>query len=138
MNIGVLSDLISDAFVPMLKNFRELHGHIKVEIIDHERDILVEKLVKQELDAIFIDDEHIDQNHFEKKLVYEEKLEIAVPTNHFLSNKEQLELKSIHQLPFIERCNCKLFKDVQSALDERQIKLEKVFRQKQMKLLPLW
>ncbi|GAB7089718.1 LysR family transcriptional regulator [Marinifilum fragile] len=130
IKIGVLDDLISDAFVPMLKSFKELHGHIKVEILDAAKDILVGKLVKQELDAIFIDDEHIDKNDFEKKLVYEEKLEIAVPTNHFLSNKEQLELKAIHQLPFIERCNCKLFKEVQTTLDERQIKLEKVFSAK--------
>ncbi|MDQ2177891.1 LysR family transcriptional regulator [Marinifilum sp. D714] len=130
LKVGVLDDLISDAFVPMLKSFKELHGHIKVEIIDNARDVLVERLVKQELDAIFIDNEHIDPINFDKKLVYEEILEIAVPKNHFLANKEQLELKAIHQLPFIERCNCKLFNEVQSTLDERDIKLEKVFSAK--------
>lgn len=127
LRIGVLSDLISDAFVPILKSFRELYGHIKVEITDNERESLVEKLVKQELDAVFIENEHVDKNTYEKKLVYSEKLEIAVPENHFLASKEQLELKSINRLPFIERCNCKLFNEVQDAFIERQIEIEKVF-----------
>lgn len=46
---------------------------------------------------------------------------------HFFDTKEQLELKAIHQLPFIERCNCKLFNEVENAFAEQQIEIEKIF-----------
>lgn len=127
LKIGVLTDLINDAFVPILKSFKELHGHINVSITDDVRDLLVEKLVKNNLDAIFIEEEHIDETNFSKKLIYTEKLEIAVPENHFLANKDQVELKAISKLPFIERCNCKMFSEVEKTFANRKIEIDTVF-----------
>jgi DNA-binding transcriptional LysR family regulator len=127
LRIGVLTSLLADAYVPLLKSFQDLYGQFKVHITEDLRNNLFNQLEQGELDGIFIESEMINKSAYNSRMVYEEKLDIAVPVNHHLAGKEKLELSALHEMPFIERCNCPLFEDVHEAFSKRSIQTSSVF-----------
>ncbi|WP_430817263.1 LysR family transcriptional regulator [Carboxylicivirga sp. RSCT41] len=127
LRIGVISPLIPDAYVPQLKSFQDIFGQFKVHITEDKKAQLYEKLSKGDIDCIFIEDEKVDEKLYDKRLVYEEVLDIAVPVSHPLAIKDKLELKALDKMPFIERCNCALFNEVQEAFTAKEIDVTPVF-----------
>ncbi len=127
LHIGVLTSLLADAYVPLLKRFQDLYGQFKVHITEDNRNELFYKLEQGEVDGIFIEHETTDSHIYDSRMVFEEKLDIAVHENHPLAGKDKLELSALHKMPFIERCNCPMFDDVYSAFNQRDIKTTSVF-----------
>ncbi len=128
LHVGILNNIFFDAIIPNFKSFQELYSQYQVQITEENKDSLLAMLQKEKLDGIYIENEPIDENIFENKMVYEEKLDVALPLNHPLALKNQLNLKSLNGLPFIERCNCPLFNEVEEAFTENDIKTIPVFK----------
>ena len=128
LHVGILNNIFFDAIIPNFKSFQELYSQYQVQITEENKDSLLEMLQKEKLDGVYIENEPIDENIFENKMVYEEKLDVALPLNHPLALKNQLNLKALNGLPFIERCNCSLFNEVEEAFTENDIKTIPVFK----------
>lgn len=129
LKIGLLNTIHhTDAVVPVLKKFKELYEAYNFELIEDNQNQLLERLKKQELDIIFIQDEPIDDNLFSKQFVYEEKLDVMICKTHELNNKSQLKLEELNNLPFIEHGNCVLNKQVLEAFEQQNLNLNVVFK----------
>ncbi len=128
LQIGILNNILFDAIIPNFKSFQELYGQYQVQITEENRDSLLEMLEKEKLDGIYIENGSFDESIFKSRMVYKEKLDVALPNNHPLAEKSQLSLKALDGLPFIERCNCALFNEVEEAFSENGIKTIPVFK----------
>lgn len=128
LKIGLLNTIHhTDAVVPVLKKFKELYESFHFELIEDGQSQLLERLKKEELDVIFIQDAPLDNATFSKQFVYEEKLQVMVSNTHELKGKSHLKLEELHNVPFIEHGNCVLNQEVSTSFKTKSLNLNIVF-----------
>ncbi len=128
LKIGVLNTIHhTDIVVPILKKFKELYKSYHFELAEDSQNELLHKLKKNEIDVIFIQDTEIDEKLFDKRFVFEENLEVIVSKTHELSDRKQLKLAELDNVPFIEHGSCVLSKKVKEEFKERGYTFNKVF-----------
>lgn len=128
LKIGILDTIHhTDAVVPTLKKFKELYKLYHFELVEDSQNELLHKLKKNEIDLVFIQDDEIDTKLFDKRFVFEEHLEVLLSKNHELSNRKQLKLVELDNVPFIEHGSCVLNKKVKEKFKERGYTFNKVF-----------
>ncbi|WP_425075257.1 LysR family transcriptional regulator [Psychroserpens sp. S379A] len=129
LKVGLLDTIHhTDAVVPVLKKFKELYQSYHFELFEDQQSPLFDRLKKEELDIIFIQDAPIDETLCSKRFVYEEKLDVMLSKTHELHTKKQLRLDELDNIPFIEHGNCVLNKEVSNAFDKNQVNLNVVFK----------
>lgn len=128
LKIGVLNTIHhTDVVVPILKKFKELYKSYHFELAEDSQNELLHKLKKNEIDVIFIQDTEIDEKLFDKRFVFEEILEVIVSKTHELSDRKQLKLVELDNVPFIEHGSCVLSKKVKEEFKERGYRFNRVF-----------
>jgi len=128
LKIGILNTIHhADVVVPILKSFKELYQSYHFELVEDAQEQLIQRMKKNELDIIFIQETELDAQQFSKRFVFEEKLEVLMPKTHELSSKSKIKLAELDNLPFIEHGNCVLNKEVSEVFKEKGITLNKVF-----------
>ena len=129
LKIGLLNTIHhTDAVVPVLKKFKELYQAYHFELIEDLQNHLFDRLKKEELDIIFVQDAPIDETLYSKRFVYEEKLDVMLSKTHELHTKNQLRLNELHNIPFVAHGNCVLNEEVSKTFDEKQLNLNVVFK----------
>ncbi|MCH2043930.1 MAG: LysR family transcriptional regulator [Saprospiraceae bacterium] len=128
LKVGILNTIHhTDIVVPILKNFRELYKAYQFELIEDTQASLLERLKKNELDVVFVQEEDLGTNIFSKRFVYEEKLEVLLPASHELHNKSKIKLSELDNLSFIKHGNCVLNHQVEEQFRERGLELNEIF-----------
>ncbi len=128
LQIGILNNILFDAIIPKLKSFQEMYGQYQVHITEDDKETLLKKMSSGELDGIYIENEVVDEKQFQTRLEYEEKLDVAVPIGHPLAAKDRLEINALDGAPFIKRCNCVLFNEVEERFNQNGIEITPVFK----------
>lgn len=78
LSVGGTSFFTSYILPDYVSHFSTLYPHVKVNIFESQSKLLEQKVSDGELDLV-IDNYHIDENKFERKILMEEHLLLAVP-----------------------------------------------------------
>lgn len=128
LNVGILHNLHhTDVIIPKLKRFNEMYRNSKVHLFEESQEVLLEKLQRDELDVVFVEVCRVDESIYNSRTVYEEKLDLLIRKDHYLANKDKVELNELDKLSFIEHKNCALLNDVHRTLGEQNIAMNIVF-----------
>jgi LysR family hydrogen peroxide-inducible transcriptional activator len=130
LRLGVVSEIDFKAIVPMMKSFHERFPSHQVQIVEGNEAELHQNLKNESIDGFFQKYIPDEQNGFEHQLIRKDKLVLAVPVQHVFASKSKLPLKSIDQQDLVERTNCSLYMEVESCLDQHEIKPNIVFQAK--------
>lgn len=127
LKIGLLNNILMDAILPRISQFKQRYIDHKLMIEEASKDTLMEGLLQDKLECIVIKQAPIDEELLDSQFLYEEKLALAISSQHPLAQKKKVELKQLQGLPFIQRNTCALFDKVYQTLQLRGIELNKVF-----------
>lgn len=85
-----------------VKSFREIHPNIKVNVMIHNAGYLLDKLLKNELDLILIEERDLDP-HLEHEVFFHDRIVMIANNDHPLSQKSNLMLEDLSNEDFLLR-----------------------------------
>lgn len=127
LRLGMLNTVPVAPVARLIRDYRELHPTVVVELYEDYDATLRRQLTAGEIDALITTLCARDKSKATLPL-FEEQVMLAVWKGHPLASGKRARLADLHAQPFIERVDCELWTDVQSALARQQIVPHVVYR----------
>lgn len=100
IRLGSYISIASHILPDLIKKFNELYPHIRFDLYQEADVMLTEKLQENYLDAVFYCNPHKRDLQYQK--IWRDPFVVALPENHFLSNRDSIDLKELADESFIE------------------------------------
>ena len=94
LKIGAFPTLSSYFFPKVVKKISKKFSKLKLLLIEEKTEILLNKLQNGEIDCVFLASPVVAEN-LKMKKIFEEKFLLAVPKNHELANRKQVQQKDL-------------------------------------------
>lgn len=130
LRLGVTSEIDFNAITPMVKSFHQLHPGLQMQIVEREEPMLYQELREEKIDGFFVKYAPKNTEEFDYCLLRKDKLVLAVPEAHPFATRERLPLRALDGQDLVERTNCSLYGEVESALETANIRPNVVFHAK--------
>ena len=107
LRIGMLCTLQVKVIVKIIQSYRELYPEVTVELCDTHFDELNDWLNQGMVDIAVTN--LMEKNKTETTyLLFQQRLLLAIPNTHPLTQKEEVSLSELQDQPFIERAKCEI------------------------------
>lgn len=127
LRLGMLNTVPVAPVARLIRDYRELHPSVVVELTEDSDATLRRQLTDGEIDALITSLRGSDKSSSALPL-FEEQVMLAMRKGHALAHARHASLADLHGQPFIERVDCELWSDLQSALAKQQIVPHVVYR----------
>ena len=107
LHLGLLCTLQIQVVIKIVQSFRELYPEVTVRVSDTHFDELNKWLSQGDIDiAVTNVTEKADAET--THVLFQQRLLLAVPNSHLLSQKREVRLSELENEPFIERIKCEI------------------------------
>lgn len=101
LHIGTIDSLCDSIFPSLLKKYHRRHPSVTLNIITETPTILMEMLLRNELDFIYLLDEQIFDEHLVKVIEKRDPVVFTASSSHPLAGQPDLTLDQLLSYPFI-------------------------------------
>lgn len=127
LRLGMLNTVPVEPVARLIRDYRELHPTVVVELSEGSDTLLRQQLTVGDIDALITTLRATDKSTTTISL-FDEQVMLAVWKGHPLAVNKSTKLADLHEQPFIDRVDCELWSDLQSALARRQVHPRIVYR----------
>jgi DNA-binding transcriptional LysR family regulator len=111
-----------------LAGYQKDFPNIELElIIDSEADLL-KQLDSGALDLVISAPTQLQASPYQSTLLYEERYVVAFSTTHRFNQLQNIDLKAIQSVPYLDRLNCELREDLKCICQNQEINLYAAYR----------
>lgn len=127
LRLGMLNTIPVEPVARLIRDYRELHPGVVVELSEGADAILRQQLTAGDIDALITTLRPVDKTTTALPL-FEEQVMLAVWKGHPLASSKRASLADLHAQPFIDRVDCELWSDLQARLGKQQVSPHVVYR----------
>lgn len=128
LKIGVMCTIGPQLVAGLLPRFQMNNPEIEIDVVDDGAPQMVERLEKGDLEIAIVGSHENLPDSLHQLPIFEERFVILLPPNHPLTAKPAVEAKDLHELPYVNRSQCEVFRYVSTDLKGRGIEPRIVFR----------
>lgn len=101
INIGTIPVIAQYGITSAIASFKNKYPHININLIEGERDEIIDMLNKSEIDFAFVRDFGLNKYLFTVNTLVSDELVLVVSKNHPLAKKKYVDLEEIRDEDFI-------------------------------------
>ncbi len=128
LKIGVMCTIGPQLVAGLLPRFQANNPDVGIEIIDDGAPQMIERLEKGDLEIAIVGGHEALPDTLHQLPIFAEKFVILLPPNHPLSAKSAVQASDLHEMPYVSRSQCEVFRYVRDDLKNRGIEPRIVFR----------
>ncbi len=128
LKIGVMCTIGPQLVAGLLPRFQANNPDVEIEIIDDGAPQMIERLEKGDLEIAIVGGHEALPDTLHQLPIFAEKFVILLPPNHPLSAKSAVQASDLHEMPYVSRSQCEVFRYVRDDLKNRGIEPRIVFR----------
>ncbi len=128
LKIGVMCTIGPQLVAGLLPRFQANNPDVEIEIIDDGAPQMIERLEKGDLEIAIVGGHEALPDTLHQLPIFVEKFVILLPPNHPLSAKSAVQASDLHEMPYVSRSQCEVFRYVRDDLKNRGIEPRIVFR----------
>lgn len=128
LKIGVMCTIGPQLVAGLLPRFQANNPDVEIEIIDDGAPQMIERLEKGDLEIAIVGSHEALPEALHQLPIFDEKFVILLPPNHPLSAKPAVQASDLHEMPYVSRSQCEVFRYVRDDLKGRGVEPRIVFR----------
>jgi len=128
LKIGVMCTIGPQLVAELLPRFQANNPDVEIQVIDDGAPQMIERLEKGDLEIAIVGSHESLPDTLHQLPIFEEKFVILLPPNHRLASSSEVRAAELHELPYVSRTQCEVFRFVRDDLKGRGIEPRVVFR----------
>lgn len=128
LRIGLMTTLGAQRLSPFLADYQQHYPHIEMELIVDSESGLLKQLDENALDLVISAPMATLGPPYQLSLLYEERYVVAFNRKHHFNRLEQIDLKTLQSVPYLDRLNCELREKLKSVCQDQGIDLYAAYR----------
>ena len=125
IRVGIINTVPFDKIVQAIGLFRAANTNVFIELEVGNDSSLNSKMSQGDLQLLFTSASESTKRFTP---LFEEQLMVAVSAKHSLSRREGIDLRELHQMPFIERLNCESWDKIHEYFYKQNTEPRSVFK----------
>lgn len=128
LKIGVMCTIGPQLVAGLLPRFQANNPDVEIEVIDDGAPQMIERLEKGDLEIAIVGSHETLPDTLHQLPIFDEKFVILLPPNHPLSANPVVHAADLHEMPYVNRSQCEVFRFVSEDLKGRGVEPRIVFR----------
>jgi LysR family transcriptional regulator, hydrogen peroxide-inducible genes activator len=128
VNLGIMCSIGPARLGQTLVAFRQAHPSVRLILHDVWAERGYQLLSAGRLDCAIMGRHQAMPHQFESVGLYSEPMVVAMPSNHDLANKEEVKIKNLDNVAYVDRFQCEFREEIFTMIAENGISVNVILR----------